>query len=261
MHPGQRVVPIVGDDFRQFHPDYDDLLESDPLRMPDVTAGAAGRWIQMSVDHANTQQFSSLIEGTWRSPNVPLDGARLAKEHGREVHAIVVAVPAKVSRLSTLERFYTDADAGRPARWTPPTAHDQTVAHLPSTVCTVAGSQDVDRFTVVDRSGEVLFDQQGWTPGRGQAAREAFNATFDRPLTVQESRDFRLTATRVIGSHERHTQGISSADEAISQVGTTADALATIAQRTQPSNRSPGAQEARLSITPARADRDPGPTR
>ncbi|MCI6583640.1 MAG: zeta toxin family protein [Mobiluncus sp.] len=34
------LVSIVGDDFRRFHPDFKYLMETDPLRMPDVTARA-----------------------------------------------------------------------------------------------------------------------------------------------------------------------------------------------------------------------------
>ncbi|NEG96329.1 hypothetical protein GFD17_06105 [Bifidobacterium sp. SMB2] len=38
------VLPIIGDDFRQYHPQYRELLENHPLDMPDVTADAAGAW-------------------------------------------------------------------------------------------------------------------------------------------------------------------------------------------------------------------------
>lgn len=69
---GANVVPIVGDEYRQFHPDYRRVMAEDPLRMPDVTAEAAGKWIQMCVDHAREQGYSTLIEGTWRNAQVPL---------------------------------------------------------------------------------------------------------------------------------------------------------------------------------------------
>ena len=36
------AVPVIGDDLRAFHPDYDALMRTDPLTMPHVTAQASG---------------------------------------------------------------------------------------------------------------------------------------------------------------------------------------------------------------------------
>lgn len=74
------VVSIVGDEFRQFHPQYREVMRDDPLRMPDVTAQAAGRWIQMSVEHANEHGYSALVEGTWRNAQGPLGGGSRSEE-------------------------------------------------------------------------------------------------------------------------------------------------------------------------------------
>lgn len=38
------LAPIIGDDFRRYHPDYERLLSEAPLDMPDATAKAAGYW-------------------------------------------------------------------------------------------------------------------------------------------------------------------------------------------------------------------------
>jgi len=82
LYPDAGVTPIVGDDFRQFHPDYRRTLREDPLRTPEVTAAAVGRWVQMSVEHAVEHRFPVLVEGTWRNAGVPLRAAEMAQGAG-----------------------------------------------------------------------------------------------------------------------------------------------------------------------------------
>lgn len=37
------ITEVIGDDFRNFHPDYGRLMEETPLEMPGATAQASGR--------------------------------------------------------------------------------------------------------------------------------------------------------------------------------------------------------------------------
>lgn len=179
-------VPIVGDDLRQYHPDYQRLVLDDPLRMPLVTASASAAWIKMSVDHANANGISSLIEGTWRMASTVLDEAQHARALGRRTHAIVVAVPPALSRLGILNRYYTDRARGLPARWTPISAHDVTVANLPGVVREIVASDVVDQFTVMDRGGHIL-----WTGSPSGAGSEVFATEFYRELSAREVCQYR----------------------------------------------------------------------
>ncbi|MFR0558200.1 zeta toxin family protein [Pseudoscardovia radai] len=175
------LMPVVGDDFRQYHPDYDRLMETDPLSMPDVTARAAGAWTGMAVKYADGNRISCVIEGTWRNAATVLDEARRARSLGRGTRAVLLAVPPALSRLGILSRFYEDMRTEGSARWTPPTAHETTVGNLPRTVPQVAGSGLMDRLTVLERSGNVLYD--GDDPARFVAV---WQQGFDRTLTADE---------------------------------------------------------------------------
>ncbi len=92
-----------------------------------------------------------------------LDEASNAKLNGRTTHAIVLVVPPVLSSIAILERYYRNRSVGLPSRWTPTSAHENTVRNLASTVRLIAGSTLIDRFTVIDRNGVVLFDD---TSGR-----------------------------------------------------------------------------------------------
>ncbi len=158
LHGGESILPIIGDDFRQYHPDFGRLMRDDPLRMPEVTAHAAGVWTGMAVEWADSHAVSSIIEGTWRNPRTVLDEAWHAHGLGRSTHAVLLAVPPVLSRVAILARFYFDLESTGRARWTPPAAHDVTVANLPANVREIASSGVFDRLTVIDRDGGVLMD-------------------------------------------------------------------------------------------------------
>lgn len=215
MYPVGAVVRIMGDDLRQYHPEYARLMATEPLRMPDETDAAMRRWIDMCVEYANEHGYGILIERTWRSVEATLGSARDAVACGRETHAVVVAVPPEISRLSTLGRYYRDVDGGLPARWTPPEVHDTAADQLPITVRHVAASPDVRRFTVTDRSGAILFDSSESPTIRASDGLAAFQAAFRRALTVQEQAQVLLDVAYYVEAHARHTAGDPAAREVI----------------------------------------------
>ncbi|HET9655331.1 MAG TPA: zeta toxin family protein [Kineosporiaceae bacterium] len=215
LYPPGEVIRIMGDDLRQYHPDYPDLMATDPLQMPDATDAAMRRWIDMCVDYADEHNYSVLIERTWRSVDATLGSARQAADQGRATHAVVVAVPPELSRLSTLGRYYRDVDSGKPARWTPPQVHDTAAAQLPHTVQQVAASPDVDRFTVTDRSGAILFDSSEPGPDRGRDGFAAFEAAFKRTLTADERVHVLQDVPYLAKAHATHTMQEPTAREVI----------------------------------------------
>lgn len=160
LHEGT-LLPVNGDDPRQYHPDYDRLCDEDPLSMPLRTAEASAEWIRRTMAYATANRVSTIVEGTWRNASTVLDEASNAKRNGRTTHAIVLAVPPVLSRIAILERYYRDRSVGLPSRWTPTSAHENTVRNLASTVRLIAGSPLIDQFTVIDRNGVVLFDGTG----------------------------------------------------------------------------------------------------
>ena len=182
------LAPIIGDDFRRYHPDYERRLSKAPLDMPDATAKAAGYWTGRAVACADEKRASCIIEGTWRNAATVLDEAGRARRLNRGTHAVVLAVPPVLSRLGLLYRFYRDLDAGGQARWTPPKAHEGTVAALPSNVRTIATSGLFDRLSVMDRSGAFLYD--GDDPDRFENVwSNRFLGGLDGDETEQAERD------------------------------------------------------------------------
>lgn len=202
------LVHIIGDDYRKYHPQYDDIVLAAPVRMPSVTGHAAGVWTGMCVDYADKNSYSSLIEGTWRNQDTVLSAARSAKAYGRVTHGMVLAVPPELSQLGLLDRFYSDFALGKEARWTPPKAHFETVANLPKTITAVIDSGLMDRLTVTNRSGEILCDDKNHV-------LEVFRANFSRQLSETEQAMIKEKIPFLRQAHKRFTPNEASAKELI----------------------------------------------
>lgn len=153
------LVPVIGDDLRQFHPDYTRLMREDPASMPTATAQASGQWIAMAADYLREQRADVLIETTLRSPDAMASTIAAFRQAGYVVELRVVAVPHEVSRLSTVERYTGQVDNVGVGRWTPSSAHDEAYEKAVSTVEGLLASGRVDRFVIEDRAGSVLLDR------------------------------------------------------------------------------------------------------
>lgn len=176
------VVPIIGDDLRPFHPAYGQLMREAPLQMPERTQDALEAWVELALEHAARERISTLVEGTFRRPEVTLATARRFKDAGFRTHLVAVAVAGWESRLSTVERFVTDHREGRAARWTPMAAHEAGLAGTPRTIRAAERDASIDRISVVTRRGDVLFDGSG--ASRLGAARALLREQERPPATA-----------------------------------------------------------------------------
>lgn len=90
-----RLIPVIGDDLRKFHPDYDDLMTHDPLAMPDATVQASGQWVGMSNEYLRSRGASVLVETTLRQEHVLLGELQKFKNAGYVTDLHVLAIPRR----------------------------------------------------------------------------------------------------------------------------------------------------------------------
>ena len=214
------VASIVGDDLRPLHPDFEQLIREDPLRMPERTQEAVAAWVELALEHAVDQRYSVLVEGTFRRPEVTLTTAARFHDAGYRTHLVAVAVPGWESRLSTVERFVTDHREGRTARWTSPAAHDAGLAGSPATLRAAAASTAVDRISVVTRRGQVLFD--GSRPGDLTPAAATLTAEQNRMPSSSLLREWQHRYRAVVQYIEREVPRSTSTVESLRALRTDA---------------------------------------
>ncbi|WP_296193787.1 zeta toxin family protein [uncultured Microbacterium sp.] len=205
------VVPIIGDDLRTFHPDYSRLMREAPLEMPERTQEASGAWVELALEHAARERINTLVEGTFRRPEVTLATAQRFKNAGFRTHLVALAVAGWESRLSTVERFVADFRNGRAARWTPMAAHEAGLLGTPRTVRAAERDVTIDRISIVTRRGDVLFD--GSEQARAGAAAALLREQERAPsaTTVREwTERYRAVAEYVDREVPRTAQTVES---------------------------------------------------
>jgi hypothetical protein len=173
------AVPVIGDDFRPFHPDYDALMRADPLAMPHITAQASGAWVGMAADYLRAQRRSVILETTMRQLPVVEATAAAFRSQGYRVEAHVLAVPGAVSALGTVSRYLGEAAGNDQNRWTPSAAHEAAYEAMPGTVERLVAGGIVDRITVATCAQRILYDHAvtaGTARAVGIEARRAIEA-------------------------------------------------------------------------------------
>lgn len=174
QHPG--IVEVIGDDLRNFHPDYDRFMQEAPLAMPAATAQASGRWVGMAIEYLRERRRSTLIETTLRQPGVVRETVAGFRQAGYRTELHVVAVPLEVSRLGTISRYVGQVEESGAGRWTPAAAHDAAAEAVSGTVVELVAAGAIDHVSIENRQGEAYYEVSPQSVERAEAAQAAARA-------------------------------------------------------------------------------------
>jgi len=246
---------------RQFHPDYVALSnDPDPRRLVTQTGHAASTLSRWSFEFAANQRISVVTESLMKAPDSTSAFLRGFKERGFTTHVAVMAVPPVLSWQSCLARFVEASHANTQARWISREVHDAAFGSLRETLMALEFGQTVDRLTVVDRSGNSLWDNSTGEPASGSAT-SAFDAKR-ASLTVDDLAELsrqqrRLTLLgETTGLDQMVRQAIAESREPVRKA--LLDGLGELASRRQQqreADRSPDSS----SPAPARVPLEPEP--
>lgn len=210
MRPG--TVHLAGDDFKAAHPDYGQLLRTDPRG-----AGAAVRadyraWFTRAEQFVRDHRTDAVIEAAPGSTQEFFDSALPFFEAGYPVELVVLAVRASDSRLATALRYARALQAGIPARFTTKAGHDRCFQGVADTVAAAEAHPAITAVTVIRRDGRALLRQE-----QAAASHRAWRALTTerlRPYTEQEAAGFlRLYQglRRALPQHRDELDGIAAA--------------------------------------------------
>lgn len=163
----QSFVFINADEFRQYHPHFNEIQQQygkdAPLHTGEFAGNVASAMLHMAIRH----RYNVIIEGTFRNPDTPINTLKLFKENGYQTEAHVVTTPKEISWQSTIDRAKAAEVAGEVPRYVNKDIHDNIVNSLPKNADKVFASKLADRFVVHSRE-KVLFDSAKniGTPGK-----------------------------------------------------------------------------------------------
>ncbi|WQF75455.1 Putative Zeta toxin domain, P-loop containing nucleoside triphosphate hydrolase [Colletotrichum destructivum] len=188
----QPPVHLIADVYKAHHPSYLALLDSDnPAHASPATGPDARKWLAMAAAEAIARKLDVLLESACRHPDDFRELAGMFGKAGYRVEVVIMAVPAALSRLGILHRFYERlpeaGSGGLPIRLTPVKVHDDSYRGLMSVAEWIDGVNYVDRILVVRRGNMVAFADERGRDGKLQGTvAEAVRIERDRPLTKEE---------------------------------------------------------------------------
>ncbi|WEV69297.1 zeta toxin family protein [Bifidobacterium sp. ESL0775] len=150
------AIEINGDDLRTHHPDYDQLMDTNPLLMPSVTSQASGAWVGMSLDYLRHRRVSTIIETTFNHPDSNVKTLRDFHQAGFQTRLIALAVPPMLSLTSIITRYIRQVETNGSGRWTNPEYHDEAMQQIPQTLRLLLKTGNVDMASIANRDGDIL---------------------------------------------------------------------------------------------------------
>ncbi len=151
------LLIINGDEFRPYHQQYHEIYQKYGKEAAKYTAEFTGKMVQRIRNEAIKQRFNVLIEGTFRTADIPLNELNLFKQQGYKTAVLICTCPKEVSWLSTLKRAEEQQRSGIQPRYVPREHFDVVVAQLALNAERVLREGKPDYFEVYSRTSK-LFD-------------------------------------------------------------------------------------------------------
>lgn len=153
------LLVINGDEFRRYHPDFDEIQTRYGNDAPKHTAGFSGRMTERVIAKALAEGYNISVEGTFRAAETPMKTLDEMRNAGYETAVYIQTTPAEVSWQSTIDRYKHMEALGETPRATPKEHHDLVVKCLPENADAVFSSGKADHFRAYNRDGLVFDDR------------------------------------------------------------------------------------------------------
>lgn len=179
--PATKPAHFIADTYKTYHPEYTRLMLSTPQHASPATGPDARKWLAMAAEEATKRKVDVVLESACRHPDDFCELAALFHKAGYRVEVVVLAVPAALSRLGILARFYDKKPEAQsrnlPVRLTPVKVHDDSYEGLMHAAKYLDESGAADQVVVVRRGNLVAY---GWEKGSGAAAEIAHAVEQER---------------------------------------------------------------------------------
>ena len=175
------VLIINADEFRRYHPQFDEIQAKYGDDAPKHTAEFSGKMAERVLNKALTEHYNIAIEGTFRTAETPLNTLDLMKSHGYKTAVHIQTCPKSLSWQSTIKRYNAMIKAGLTPRAVDKAHHDLVCDRLPENADTVYQSGKADEFQVYSRNS-LIFDGRTTKDLPSNAINQELNA-----LTKEEA--------------------------------------------------------------------------
>ena len=191
MERREGAVRIEGDEFRLYHPCYEELMERDDRIAAFYTDRDTGRWIEKAIAEGKTQRVNLVIEGTMRDGDKVAATMESLRAAGYVIDARALAVNFRLSEQGILQRYEKQKASRGYGRMTTPEAHKAAYDGMLVTLDRIERDKLADRVTIYRRGGVAIYTNElrGWQWVRQPQARAAVEAERARPVSLAQAQE------------------------------------------------------------------------
>ncbi len=157
----QNAVVINGDDYRRFHPNFEQIVLMSNGNYIEDTRVFSGKMVEKLIDICSDRGFNLIIEGTLRNASVPIETCAKLKAKNYNVYLSVMAVHPIFSYLGTIQRYEKEKEEkSKSPRLTTKRQHDIVVAVLPTSLKKICSTRIFDVVHLYNREGIVVASSE-----------------------------------------------------------------------------------------------------
>lgn len=151
------IVVLNSDDYKEYYPNYSELVAKDPNKITEIHP-YSNHVLGEVLKQTAPKGINTLLEGTMRSSEYPLQVVDGFKSCGYSVEAYFVSSNSYSSTVGHLERFENEIATRGFGRSVPQAHHDDAYNNIPSTIEKLVNSGKIDSVKIVDRTGTEIAD-------------------------------------------------------------------------------------------------------
>ena len=150
---GKNAVICNADDYRDYHPQSDDIKKNHEEFYPDITVKYSQPWNNQLKNYCEEQRLNYTLETTFSSGELMNKTIRELKEKGYQVFIMVLSVNKRLSFLGTRLRFEGMKAQHGYGRLVDEKVHDQKYKQVITTLEVVQAAGLYDKLFIYGRAG------------------------------------------------------------------------------------------------------------
>ena len=202
-------ISISGDDYREYHPKFEELNIRYGKESSKYTQQWAGEITERLIKELGKEKYNLIIEGTLRTAELPLKEAYRFKKNGYEVELNVVVVKPEKSYLGTLLRYEQMITKGKTPRMTPKEHHDLVVNSIGNNLEIIYNSKIFDNIKLFDRENNLLYN---YKESPGINPKDIIDKEFKRKWVKEELNDYKKDWENLLKMLEKREATISEVE-------------------------------------------------
>lgn len=176
------IIAINADDFRVYHPFFDDIQAMYVKDSPKYTQPFINKVTERLIDELSEKKYNLIIEGTLRTAEVPLKTCLNLKQKGYSVELNIIAVKKAISYESTLLRYEVALSEGDTPRATAKAHHDMVADAIVDNLDAIEKAGAFDAIKLFNRNGDCLYPAVGYS-----SAADVENRMLNGWWTIDET--------------------------------------------------------------------------